>query len=172
MIGRCSPPPATAAGEQREILNVPFQFPRHFPRDVATGSKSEAPGTRCLTPPCPAGTPTQRKWLADFRRMSSQPRRRFPSFGGPPGAKHRVPGVSLSRIRGRACPDFRCLPAGVKVKPRVPGARRSTPRGFQKSITGYPVLDFRRPGFGTVVLRISAGRRRSGLKVKHRVPGA
>ena len=168
LIGRCSPPPATSAGEQREILNVSFQFPRHLPRDFATGSKSGAPGTRCLTPPLSRRSSYSEEVVGGFpadvfATPPTFPELRRPSRGQAPGAR-----CITFAVSGPSLPGFPLSAGGCKSQ--APGTRCSTllPLAGTRGQVERP--DTVR-GLGAVLPRISAGLR-SGLKVKHRVPGA
>jgi len=139
----------------RDTARGPGQARNRF-ETSGSGSKSQAPGTRCLTFASPVSVPT------------------FPGFPPPAGGwKSQTPGtrcLTFGSLRGdpraRETAGYR---PGAWASPQ---SVRNFLRRFQKSSTGYPVLDFRLPGFGSDLPRISAARLRSGLKVKHRVPGA
>ena len=177
-IFRALPPPA---GERNWKAStgypvLDFQFPSRDPEGCGNcgalapgpgqacirfetsggGSKRQAPGIRCLTFASPPSVPI----LPGFRRppafgiKSQAPGTRCLTFGSPRGA-------SRAGETAGSSPGARASPQPF----------RNFWRRFQKSSTGYPVLDFRPPAFGPDLSRISAPGRRDP-KVKHRIPGA
>ena len=130
LIGRCSPPPATSAGEQRQISNCVFPISPSPTPGYSDGFEKWSAGYSVLDPPPVPQAPLLRGsgWRIPADVFATPPT--FPELRRP--SRSQAPGTwcLTFAVSGPSLPGFP-LPAGG-CKSQAPGTRCSTfdsPRG-------------------------------------------